>query len=104
MKVVYDIFAPRLGDVAEAGRETELQAHHGQASVTYRDRELSPEIARWRPRPCQECKQRAEDKEEVQRGPCDSANCKARLHCYPPRKQSRSRAESESPSAKLENR
>ena len=50
VKVIDDVLAPRLGDVAEARREAELQAHHRQAGVADRDRELGPESARRRMR------------------------------------------------------
>ena len=65
VKVVDDILAPRLGDVAEARRETELQAHHRQARVADRDRELGPEIARRRQRRRQEREQRGENEEQI---------------------------------------
>ena len=93
VKVVDDVFAPRLGDVAEAGRETELQAHHRQAGVADGDRELRPEIARGRQRSRQEREQRAEDKEEVQRGPNgsthDKADSRARRSSQGPRSRGR---------------
>src|SRR5262245_6308367 len=82
-KVVDDVFAPRLGDEAEARCETELQSHHRQARVADGGRELCPEIAGRRVRSSKECKQRAEDKEQIECRPNDATHDKARLHCYP---------------------
>ena len=69
VKVIDDVLAPRLGDVAEARREAELQAHHRQAGIAERDRELRPEIARRRQRPRQEREQRGEDEEQINDDP-----------------------------------
>ena len=63
VKMVNDVFAPRLGDVPEARGETELQAHHSKAGVAEGDGELRPETAGRRMRTCQEREQRSENEQ-----------------------------------------
>ena len=65
VKVIDDVLAPRLSDKPEACREAELQAHHCQAAVTDRNRELRPEVARGRMRAEQEREQGGENKDQI---------------------------------------
>jgi hypothetical protein len=69
VKMVNDVFAPRLGDVPEARGETELQAHHRKAGVAEGNRELCPEIARRRMRTSLEREQGSENEQQVDEDP-----------------------------------
>src|SRR5271168_4131550 len=85
MEVIDDIFAPWLGYVTETRREADLQAHHRQARVAERDRELGPEVARGRPRPGQQREQRGEDEQKINRNPDRTVHRIAEAHePYPP--------------------
>jgi hypothetical protein len=79
VEMVDDVLAPRFGDVAEACREAELQAHHSEARIADRDRELRPEIASRRQRYRQERKQRGEDEEKIDADPDGPADDEERL-------------------------
>src|SRR5688572_26908321 len=82
MKVIDDVFAPRLGDEAKARRDAELQAHHREAGVSDRSRELGPEVARRR-RPTQKQReQRAEHERKVQNAPENPAQHKTIGCCH----------------------
>ena len=80
MKVVDDVFAPRLGDEAEARGEAELQAHHREAGVADRSREFSPEVARGRQPTQKQREQRAEHEQKIQSAPNNSAQGEALRH------------------------
>ena len=80
VKMVNDVFAPRLGDVPEARGETELQTHHRKAGVAEGDRELRPEITRWRMRACQEREQGSENEQQVDEDPNGPAQTIRKLH------------------------
>ena len=80
VKMVNDVFAPRLGDVPEARGETELQAHHRKAGIAEGDRELRPEIARRRMRACQEREQGSENEQQVDEDPNGPAQTIRKLH------------------------
>ena len=80
VKMIDDVFAPRFGDVPEARGEAELQAHHRQAGVADRDRELGPEIARGRQRSRQEREQRRENEEQINEDPNGPAHGVENLH------------------------
>src|SRR5271170_1163628 len=69
MEVIDDVFAPRLSDVSEARRETELQPHHRKAGIAERDRELGPETARGWQHPHQQHEQRGENEQKIDRNP-----------------------------------
>ena len=69
VKMIDDVFAPRLGDILEARGETELQAHHRKAGIAEGDRELSPETARWRMRACQQREQGSENEQQIDEDP-----------------------------------
>ena len=80
VKMVDDVFAPRLGDVAKARREAELQPHHRKAGITERDRELRPEIARRGMRACQEREQGSENEQQIDEDPNGPAQTIKKLH------------------------
>ena len=80
MEVIDDVFAPRFGHVAEACRETALQAHYRQAGIAERNRELRPETACRRQWPRHEDEQRGEDEEQVDDDPDGPTHGERRLH------------------------
>src|ERR1700692_5134247 len=80
VKMVNDVFAPRLGDVTEARGKTELQAHHREAGIAEGDRELCPKITRRRMRACQEREQGSENEQEVDENPNGPAQTIKKLH------------------------
>ena len=84
MKMIDDVLAPRLGDVAEACGEAELQTHHRKACVAERHRELRPEIAARRQRSGQERELRGEDEKQVHGDPDGPACAVGKLHGLSP--------------------
>ena len=50
MEVVDHVLAERLGHVAKASGQPELQPHHGKAGIAERHRELGREVAAGRER------------------------------------------------------